>query len=170
MRRIVIGIMGPGETATGDDCDIAARLGEAVAERGWIVLTGGRPVGVMEAALRGAKRRNGLTIGILPGSRAEGASSAADVRIVSGLGEARNVINVLSSDVVCVCGMSAGTASEVALALKIGRPTVLIAPSAASDRFWRSLASPALHVTSTVDDAVRLIERLTAAATADQPS
>ena len=117
MPRIIVGIMGPGETATGDDCDVAARLGEAAAERGWVVLTGGRPPGVMEAALRGARRRNGLTIGILPGSTAEGASPAADIRIVTGLGEARNVINVLSSDVVCVCGMSAGTASEVALAI-----------------------------------------------------
>ena len=116
----------------------------------------------MEAALRGAKRRNGLTIGILPTSTSDGASPAADIRIVTGLGEARNVINVLTSDVVCVCGMSAGTASEVALALKTARPTILIAPAPTAEQFWRSLASPCLHVTNTVEDAIRVLDQLTA--------
>jgi predicted Rossmann-fold nucleotide-binding protein len=43
----------------------AERLGELFARAGWVVLTGGRPLGVMEAALRGAKKVEGsLTIGI----------------------------------------------------------------------------------------------------------
>ena len=55
MPRIIVGIMGPGEAATAEDCANAERLGEAIAERGWVALTGGRPIGVMEAALRGGK-------------------------------------------------------------------------------------------------------------------
>ena len=132
-----------------------------------MTLTGGRPVGVMNAALRGARRRNGLTIGVLPGGTAADASPQADIRIATGLGEARNVINVLSSDVVCMCGMNTGTASEVALALKTGRPTILIAPEAASEHFWRAFDSDCLHVARGVDDAIRLIERITTSGSAN---
>jgi uncharacterized protein (TIGR00725 family) len=167
MARIVIGVMGPGESATTEDCELAERLGERIADKGWVTLTGGRSVGVMEAALRGARRRGGLTVGVLPGSTAADASPHADIRIVTGLGDARNAINVLTSDVVCVCGMNAGTASEVALALKAVRPTILIAPAATSEQFWRTLDSGCLHVAATVDEAVTLIERLTTPATDD---
>ena len=159
MPRLVVGIMGPGETATAADCANAERVGEAIAEHGWVALTGGRPIGVMEAALRGARRRDGLTIGVLPDTTPDTATPYAEIRIVTGLGEARNFINVLTSDVMCVCGMSAGTASEVALALKVGRPTILIAPAAVSEQFWRSLGGDALYVAATVEEAVQLIER-----------
>jgi hypothetical protein len=162
MPRIVIGVMGPGEGATEADCRLAEELGERIAEKGWVTLTGGRPVGVMEAALRGARRRNGLTIGVLPGGSAADASTEADIRIATGLGEARNVINVLSSDVVCVCGMSPGTASEVAFALKTGRPTILVAPEATSEHFWRAFDSEWLHVVRTVEEAIELMGRITA--------
>lgn len=60
--------MGAGDRATPQDLEIAYALGQKIAEQGWILLTGGRAVGVMDAASRGAKQANGLTIGILPGS------------------------------------------------------------------------------------------------------
>jgi hypothetical protein len=161
MPRIVIGVMGPAEGATEADCQLAEELGQRIAEKGWVTLTGGRPAGVMAAALRGARQHNGLTVGVLPGRDAADASPEADIRIVTGLGEARNVVNVLTSDVVCVCGMSPGTASEVALALKVERPTILIAPEASSEQFWRSLGSACLHVVGTVAEAIDLIDRLT---------
>ena len=41
------------------------------------------------------------------------------------MGNARNVINVLSSRVVVACPGGAGTASEVALAVKCNRPVIL---------------------------------------------
>lgn len=36
---------------------LAEELGKAVAEKGWLVLTGGRSRGVMDAACKGAKAR-----------------------------------------------------------------------------------------------------------------
>jgi uncharacterized protein (TIGR00725 family) len=162
MAQIVIGVMGPGERASDADRARAETLGERVAEKGWVTLSGGRSVGVMDAALRGARRRNGLTIGVLPGTTAAHASPHAEVRIVTGMGEARNLVNVLSSDVVCVCGMSAGTASEVALALKVGRPTILIAPAAEGEQFWSSLDSGCLHVARSAEEAIELIEQIVA--------
>jgi len=162
MPQIVIGVMGPGERASDTDRMRAEALGERIAEKGWVTLSGGRSVGVMDAALSGARRRNGLTIGVLPGTTAAHASPHAEIRIVTGMGEGRNLVNVLSSDVVCVCGMSAGTASEVALALKLGRPTILIAPDAESEQFWSSLDCACLHGVRSPEEAIELIERIIA--------
>jgi uncharacterized protein (TIGR00725 family) len=145
----------------GGTLEAARRLGRLVAEAGWVVLTGGRPAGVMEAACAGAKAVPGsLTVGILPGGPSTPVSSAVDVAVFTGVGEARNAINVLSSDVVVACGVEgAGTASEVALALKLGRPTVLLAPSAEALTFFRSIADEGtFHQADTPETAVALIE------------
>ncbi|MCW6038203.1 hypothetical protein K4A83_18275 [Spirulina subsalsa FACHB-351] len=66
MPKIMIGVMGPGEKARPQDVALAYQLGAAIAQSGWILLTGGRNVGVMEAANQGAKSAKGFTIGILP--------------------------------------------------------------------------------------------------------
>jgi uncharacterized protein (TIGR00725 family) len=118
-RRPVIGVMGannPSHSAL----EAAGRLGRLVAEAGWVLLTGGRPAGVMEAANAGAKAVTGsLTIGILPSDPDGPVSRYVDVAVFTGLGDARNAVNVLSSDVVVACGVEGpGTASEVALAIK----------------------------------------------------
>lgn len=135
----------------------AEQLGELLAQRGWIVLTGGRPLGVMEAAMRGAKRVGGsLTIGILP-TAAETPSSFVDVAIRTDLGHGRNNVNVLSSDVVFACGVEGpGTASEVALALKNGRPVVLVAPAEAAVQFFSQLAGAPMRVAATAAEAASL--------------
>lgn len=124
----------------------ARRLGRLVAEAGWILLTGGRPAGVMEAANAGAKSVPGsLTIGVLPSGPDGPVSDHVDLAIFTGMGDARNAVNVLSSDVVVACGVEGpGTASEVALALKAGRPTILLAASREAVAFFRSLTDGAL--------------------------
>lgn len=140
VRRPVIGIMGAGDRAPVAALELAEALGEAVARRGWILLTGGRDAGVMQAASRGAKRIDGsLTVGILP-DESGGTSPFVDVAIYTGMGNARNAINVLSSDVVIAVGAGGpGTASEVALALKSGKPVVLLDPPPTAEAFFRSL-------------------------------
>jgi uncharacterized protein (TIGR00725 family) len=160
MALTVVGVMGPGEDATEIDCQLADRLGELIAEQGWVILTGGRPAGVMQAASAGAKRRGGLTVGVLPGNAPEMASDFVDIPILTGMGEARNIVNVLTSRVIFVCGMSAGTASEVALALKAGRPTILVNAEPTSIDFWQSMASPFLRHATTAEEAVTLVARL----------
>jgi uncharacterized protein (TIGR00725 family) len=119
------------------------------------VLTGGRPFGVMEAACRGAKRVEGsLTIGVLP-TAAEEPSEHVDVAIRTDLGHGRNNVNVLTSDVVFVCGVEGpGTASEVALAMKNGRPVVLIAVSDEAERFFDSLHSGTVRRVVSAEEAV----------------
>jgi len=132
-RRPLIGVMGAGEGATPADRLLAEDLGAAIARRGWALLTGGRPEGVMGAACTGAMAVEGhLVVGVLPDDgqrrRDPGATAAVDVALFTGLGQGRNVINALSSDVLVVCGTGGpGTASEAAHALKGGRPVVLLA-------------------------------------------
>ena len=58
--------MGAGEPEPAT-LEAARRFGRLVAEAGWILLTGGRPAGVMDAASAGAKEVPGsITLGILP--------------------------------------------------------------------------------------------------------
>ncbi|MEM6520916.1 MAG: cytochrome, partial [Cyanobacteria bacterium P01_C01_bin.70] len=120
MTRILIGVIGPGETATAADIRLASALGRAIANRHWGLLTGGRAVGVMDAASQGARAAGGLVVGILPGETGAQMSSAVDIPILTGLGQGRNVINVLSSRVVIACGYGPGTLAEMALAIKLG--------------------------------------------------
>ncbi len=158
-RRPVIGVMGAGDGATVRALELAEACGEAVARRGWVLLTGGRDAGVMQAASRGAKRVEGsLTVGILPDDSG-GASPFVDLAIFTGMGNARNAINVLSSDVViAVGGGGPGTASEVALALKSGKPVVLLAPTPEAQSFFRTLGT--VHVVAEAASAVELTARI----------
>jgi uncharacterized protein (TIGR00725 family) len=139
-RRLVIGVMGRGEGASARDVRLAASLGERIAAEGWVLLTGGRDAGVMRAASRGAKRVSGsLVLGVLPYGSGP-VAPGVDVALFTGLGDARNAVNVASSQVVVACGEGGpGTASEAALALKMGRPLILLAPSPEAEAFFRSL-------------------------------
>ncbi|MFC1876336.1 TIGR00725 family protein [Thermodesulfobacteriota bacterium] len=124
-RPLIIGVMGGG--TTGDkELEDAYTLGTLIARQGWILLNGGRNTGVMESSARGSSDQGGLTIGILPGSNPKDASKYIRIPIVTGLGNARNCINVLSSDVVVACSGGMGTLSEIALALKCSKPVILL--------------------------------------------
>lgn len=125
MRRAIIGVMG-GAAVDAEVAQEAYELGALVAQNGWVLLNGGRACGVMDASARGAREAGGLTVGVLPDDSTNNVSAFIDVPIVTGMGAARNVINVLSSDVVVACPGSAGTLSEVALALKAGRTVILL--------------------------------------------
>jgi uncharacterized protein (TIGR00725 family) len=158
MRRPVIGVMGAGEPSAG--CLTAAReLGRLLAERGWIVLTGGRPAGVMAAASAGAKEVPGsLTLGILPGT--SGAGPDVDVAVFTGMGDARNAINVLTSDVIVACGVEGpGTLSEVALALKAEKTVILLQASEPARSFLKSLPTVGRLLEAAVPgDVVQILE------------
>jgi len=118
--------MGGGEITNPKHYTIGRRLGFLIAKEGWILLNGGRGSGMMEASARGAKEGGGLTIGILPGNDSAWASKYIDIPIVTGIGFARNYINVQTSDVVVVLPGKTGTISEIALALNIGKNVIVL--------------------------------------------
>jgi uncharacterized protein (TIGR00725 family) len=102
---------------------LAEAVGRGLAEAGAVLICGGRG-GVMEAACRGARQAGGLTVGVLPGFSATEANPYVTIPIVTGLGEARNVIIVRTAQAVVGVGGEFGTLSEIAFALKLGRPVV----------------------------------------------
>lgn len=46
--------------------DLAARVGEAIAERGWTLVSGGGNVSAMGAIAKAARGRGGYTVGVIP--------------------------------------------------------------------------------------------------------
>ncbi len=163
-RRTVVGVMGAGECASAEAVALAEELGECISTRGWVLLTGGRPAGVMAAASRGAARVEGhLVVGVLP-DEGKGddrqCTTELDLALFTGMGKVRNVINVLSADVVVICGGGGpGTASEAAHALNAGRPLILLAVPPLWREFFCSL-SKGVQSVSNVQECCRLIEAI----------
>ncbi len=139
MRQRIVGVMGPGD-ATQPHTDNAYAVGRLIARNGWVTLSGGREAGVMGAAMRGAHEEGGLTVGILPNSNTSDWSQHLDIPIVTNMEQARNCINVLTSDALVVVGMNPGTASEAALGIKEGKPVILLGNSSESIAFFRQLS------------------------------
>jgi uncharacterized protein (TIGR00725 family) len=109
----------------------------------------------MAAAARGAREGGGLAIGVLPGTSRDDASPDLTIALPTGLGEARNAVLVTAADAVIACGMNPGTASEVALALRAGKPMVLVRPTPETSRFFATVANAGtLHM---ADDAASAI-------------
>jgi uncharacterized protein (TIGR00725 family) len=160
MPKTIIGVMGPGEKATANDLQNAYELGKLIAQQGWILLTGGRNVGVMDAASKGAKSVDGLTLGILPSNKQDGISEAIDIAICTDMGNARNNINVLSSHVVIACGMGAGTASEIALAVKASKSVILLTDDRESKDFFQKLSPQNVYIVENVEDAIATVKTI----------
>ena len=106
-----------------EDCEAAEVVGRELARAGALLLCGGRS-GVMEAACRGAKREGGTTIGFLPGDQRGTENDHVDIALPTGLGEMRNMVIVTASDVVIAIGGEFGTLSELAFALRVGKPVI----------------------------------------------
>lgn len=117
-----IAVIGAGRCSA-EAAALAEAVGRALAKRGAIVVCGGLG-GVMEAACRGAKSVGGLTVGILPGTSRREANPYVDIPIVTGMGEARNVLVVQSAQAVIAVHGEYGTLSEIAHALKLGIPVI----------------------------------------------
>lgn len=151
--------MGPGDRPTDADLQVAYELGIEIANQNWVLLTGGRNAGVMDAASKGASEHGGVVVGVLPDSDRSRMSSYVDIPIVTGIGSARNNINVLTSDVIIACGTGAGTLSEIMLAVKAGKHVVLLNQNDEALGFLRSLESDLLHEVSSVSEAMKEIKR-----------
>jgi uncharacterized protein (TIGR00725 family) len=113
-----IAVIGAGD-ATPEEYEAALIAGGTIANNHGTLICGGLG-GVMEAACKGAKEGGGVTVGIVPDTG--NGNAYLDVVIRTGLGHARNVLVVQSADAVIAIGGSHGTLSEIAVALKMGRP------------------------------------------------
>jgi hypothetical protein len=149
-----IAVIGPLQ-ATAEQAALAEQVGAEIARHGAVLVCGGL-TGVMEAAARGAKSAGGTTLGILPGDAAGDANPFIDIPIATGMGEARNVVLVHTAQAFIAIGGAFGTLSEIALALRAGKPVIglgtwqLRAPDGSAPTIL-SAASPA----EAVDEALR---------------
>lgn len=117
-----IGVIGGSEVSP-DIALQAEETGREIARRGGVVVCGGMG-GVMEAACRGAVSEGGLTIGIVPGDSRREANPYVRIPIVTGIGYARNVAVVKTSQAVIAIDGSYGTLTEIAYALQSGIPVI----------------------------------------------
>lgn len=122
MRSKIIGVIG-GSQCTPEIETLAEKVGQLIAQKGGILICGGLS-GVMEAACRGAKKQGGITIGVLPGNTKSEANPFVDIPIATGIGEARNVIIVRTSDAVIAVDGEYGTLSEISFCLKFNVPLI----------------------------------------------
>jgi len=122
MREPYVAVVGP-SAGTPAELALGEAVGRGLAEAGAVLVCGGMG-GVMEAAAGGATKAGGKTVGILPtDSRLEG-NPYLTIAVATGMGEARNAIVVRTADVVIAVHGGFGTLSEIALALKMGKPVV----------------------------------------------
>ena len=155
--RKLLAIVGPGEGASDDAVADAERIGELAARAGWVVLCGGRNTGVMAAAARGVERAGGVSIGLLPSLEDRETAPGLTAALATGLGAARDAVLAQSCHAMVVCGMSAGTAAEVALAIRAWKPVVLVRPERATQEFLGGLSGDRVFVTADADAAISLL-------------
>ena len=117
-----IAVVGGGACSR-EETRLAEAVGVELAKRSVTLVCGGLG-GVMAAACKGARSAGGKTVGILPGSSREEANPYVDIPIVTGMGEARNVIVVNSAQAVIAIGGKFGTLSEIAYALRNNIPVI----------------------------------------------
>ncbi len=134
-----------------DEIGLAEEVGYLLGKAGCVVICGGLG-GVMEAVCRGVKRGGGLTVGVLPGRFRYDANRYVDVAVVTGMGEARNVVVAFSGEAAIAIGGGLGTLTEIGHALRNGIPVVGL-------RTWeleeRRLKGVKIHRADSADEAVR---------------
>ncbi len=121
-RKAYVGVVGAG-LATEAELELAAGVGRLIAEAGAVLVCGGLG-GVMDAAARACAEAGGISVGVLPGDERLAASRHLTVAVATGMGEARNAIVARTADVLVAVGGEYGTLSEIAFALKMGKPVV----------------------------------------------
>jgi uncharacterized protein (TIGR00725 family) len=138
---------------------LAEEVGQVIARKGALLITGGKD-GVMEAVSRGAKTAGGTTIGILPDHSETGVNPHVDIPLATGIGYARNYINIVSSNAVISIGGSGGTLSEIGYAIALKKRIILLNNSGGVTEMIiknTSLFPDAdIHVAESSEEAVRL--------------
>lgn len=120
-RKKIVSVIGT-STATPELYELARETGRLLAERGCVVVCGGRG-GVMEGVCRGVREGGGISVGLLPTSIEE-ANPYVDLPIVTGLGELRNMAVASAGAALISIGGAYGTLTELGFALRQGKRVV----------------------------------------------
>jgi uncharacterized protein (TIGR00725 family) len=170
--KLTIGVMG----SSGGDLGAltqrkAYQLGEAIAEQDAILLTGGCP-GLPFDAVRGAKAKNGLVVGISPGLSIDehigkygSPVDGFDLLIYTGSGlMGREITNIRSCDIVIIVGGRTGTLGEFSIAYDEGRLIGVLSGTGGITEILESIITASGKDTGACvlydDDPVTLVGRL----------
>lgn len=131
-RKIQIGVIGPAESEYPKDeglkneiCRIAERVGELLAESDAVVFTGGAD-GIMEIVSKGAKSKNGITVGT-PGRVRKSSNEYIDIEVLTPIDVGDFLFaGTLSSDAIIVIPGGAGTMAELCLAYRCKKPIIIV--------------------------------------------
>jgi uncharacterized protein (TIGR00725 family) len=122
--RVPVAVIGP-SGANDAERQTAFAVGAGLAALGIVMLCGGKG-GVMEAACEGTASAGGVSIGLLPDREWRAANRFVTIPVATGIGEARNAIIARAALALVAIGGGYGTLSEIALALRFGRPVVTL--------------------------------------------
>lgn len=129
MMKVKIGVMGSASGKLDEKaCRLAYCLGQEIARRDCLLLTGGCP-GLPYEATKGAKAAGGMTIGVSPAHNLtehvdvyKSPDDNLDVLIYTGSGlMGREVICIRSCDIVIIVGGRSGTLGEFSMAYDEGK-------------------------------------------------
>ena len=170
--KFTIGVMGSSGGDLSEDVRHKAYcLRETIAERDAILITGGCP-GLPYDAVRGAKAKGGLVVGISPGlsideHRGKYASPVEgfDVLIYTGSGlMGREITNIRSCDIVVIAGGRTGTLGELAIAYDEGRLIGILTGTGGITEIVKDILRVSGKETGACvlydDDPVKLVDRL----------
>jgi len=161
-NAIIIAVICPATNTNDAILELAKKIGEFIALNGWILLSGGRNKGIMEAANEGAYSARGMTVGVLPGDGNE-KSEYVKIPIVTGMGSARNNIIALTADILVAVGMGFGTSSEISLALKAGKKVVIAGADQKAKDFFSDLGKDRIIFADNLEEVkLNLLKHLTA--------
>lgn len=130
-KKLKIGIIGPNTSGCNEDLyQFGITLGKSISSTSRLFFCGGAG-GFMEAVCKGLKSSDdtysGQTIGILQSDKSEDANEFIDIAIPTGVGIARNIILINSSDIIISAGGGAGTLSEIAFAWQKKKKVLCVA-------------------------------------------
>lgn len=132
MRKLQIGVMGSASDLNySNEMDkIAQRIGELIAQTNNILVFGAEKDydSLSASAQRGAKSKNGLTVGITYNKDKKILLDNVDVIIATGLdrGGGREFVLTLSCDVIIAISGGSGTLTEMAIAYQADIPVIVI--------------------------------------------
>ena len=125
-----IGIIGPGASLCSNEIyHFGIEIGKLISKYNFNIVCGGLG-GIMESVCKGAKENKTSatkTIGILPSENKNDANKYIDIIIPSGMGIARNLLIVNSSDILIAIGGGSGTLSELAFAWQKNKIVLCVA-------------------------------------------
>jgi len=160
--------------------DLAAELGEAIAERGWTLVWGGGDVSAMGALATAARARGGWTVGVIPQRlmRREIADTSADELIVTDTMRERKQVMEDRADAFIVLPGGVGTLDELFDAWTTGylgmhrKPIVMLDPFGHYEGLWIWLCGllDSGYISQAAMDRLVLVDKVGAAVEACAPA